>query len=1483
MSNSFYDYEDELVEYTNDDDIVSINDIGEDKEETFVEELTRLSAEDKRTEDGSIVIDEPYSAEEVAVKNVFVGGNDYLDVVGLSIGTVDEWEAKIEEFEKINPSTFQSIAADAPKYISDVAAIMTGLGIAKTTKVGASIVKTTSKLLRSENAKVRILTAAALAELETKTSAEIHDDDYVPLVGAVVGGTIAKFVKPIKQLENKLEEINNLNEWEKANKEILDSTKEKIDEYKKSKEARMADEASSTPEDKAKATLREMEDKDIPFDNVKPKDTSNIKESSPYKPDEIVNEDYDFAEELRMREAEEYSKKDIEFNQKIKDKSIEDKITSIKKEISDTEKLIKKDKQDNPELFQYSIDKDPIDEKTWNKLGIAYRKTVKGTATKDDYNFVNRYPELVDSEVERLIRKTDFEPNVNVDRFEVDNMELRIKDLNDELSNLTKPKEKAKPKQTTIDLGSLPKIGSKGKEYIDLGKSVHIVDSNTNIKEVVNQIVKNTEPNDIVNQIADIASLDKNKPFMIKTTDKIDYSDDAVGLYTKDKDFEGIDIKQTVESKDKALRTIGHEIVHKVSAKYMDNNTKFQVKSIMNHPRVKQYIKGKEQYAKHSEAEFIADGIIGDDKLVKILKSTTKGDTSLYARLKSAVKKLFGKPNKNTLYDDLDNILRNMDRTKEVDISDSLTKIETSGMLKKAAKAGDKILGEKSSKYKGFKEGLANLTFVKQTKIDWGIGFKNIQKQLSNIATYVSNVEHRAVEIDNVIKTEFDKYFKGYNKEFKQDIGRAIVNTDLTRTIKDNPKAMKRFEDILEDRVSIDKTIGWLSKDIDKSKVKRIEETAMFGVKGVAESLDVHTNIKQLAKDIEVDEDLVREIATLKALKINGTDNLKKLYKENKKAFMFSLESDHFNRVESSKKLFEGQEHREMFGYSRDRFTSKNEFIVVNKDDAPEFTYEKSKLGWNYGKDVGSKRVLLYRKDLSEEFRHGLIPPQKQAVSGDLIFEPIVAMNMDEQTMKNVLLADGVVPNQVIPVRNKDGKIVNYRAMMDKEWRKKILGLDDSIDVQVSNTAQSIVRKVGAKEINDSIGESLIAKSNDIDLESPSSTFVDSDIFKTMDNDLKKEYKRLTNQELQMLPDKYKKQSHIRKDLADVVIGYKEFFVSDIDNRAGRYTEEIWKGMVSEFKQNILKYPVVLANNLLSNNGILVMSGLNPKEIVKYQSEALKGIKELRRLEKKKILYEIKRDLNPKKYDNLLKYINKRIDNNPLSEAKRLGFMQSITEEVFIDGMKTDNLFREEVKEFMLKGKDTKLGKIASKLANKKMNSEEGLEKIFNEFYGGEGSYMWKQVTNAMQYGDYMARWALYKKNISRGMSKEEAAEISQKRFVDYRKNLPKIVQTLSDYGFAPFATFAYRIQPELIKMANEDPVKVSGSLLMMHLFGGATEDSVRTDSWNIYGSFMDVGALQANPFSTNMVVPMPHEVIFKGITEGEPLELLKLLGISVR
>ena len=815
--------------------------------------------------------------------------------------------------------------------------------------------------------------------------------------------------------------------------------------------------------------------------------------------------------------------------------------------------------------------------------------------------------------------------------------------------------------------------------------------------------------------------------------------------------------------------------------------------------------------------------------------------------------------------------------------------------------------------------------FVQRVMTEIGHGKNVDHDELVRLRKIVHQRESQATVSATAIVSELQHKLKAANisKEEAVELNEGIVMTEMVLMYDDGVHQTK-LEEYLK---TGDKAIIQEYRDaIKESHIElddRIEAMVEFMLTGTSKDKGylVTKNATQLAKSIGLGNnvefiDAVDRYATMRAIEVSGKRELiNRLPKELLQNIMYkqmsgmAIQADLFGGREVANRI-KGYFHQDMSSSIEPKWVNTNELDV----------YLNSGQGWKRTKVRNSKGALLVRDTVTPRLISGILVPGSQKHRGNSIEGSEGVKPEDAKKMYGLT---------AIPRYDLDGEIIDWTYNMSYENKREILKLEDSIDLSVGKTLGSLMRKSASGLINqevldpkgkntmyvtirgDKVAE-VVDKVNTIEqlkadkpmfLSIPESVVLSDDPTHPSHKYILENYKKIDFDKTPLSKEfKGKGVNYIKKGVEDEVLGYREKFF--FENREARMFEAMYKGYVSQFKQNVvLKSPVVHAGNFASNAFILGINGIGIVKQAQYFKEFLNNHGQLRDLIHKKYLLQLELQgstgIRKTNIEKKLDTVKKEIDKNPVSEAYEEGFIQTITNEMTAEGMYSNDFFMEKAEELINNIGGNKQSKIAegfkkfaeksSKWKNRKTKgvrdkkSEDSIDRAFNNFlddvkdidgtvadalsllYMGSDSASGKLLANMMQVSDQMSRWAMYKglqervnHKTGKKYTKSEASQMALDSFVDYRKNLTRELKVVSDYAMVPFVTFWLRIQKVLWGLIANNPLRalLYGSLV----HGGA--NTFNTSVLNLSGTDSRVNI--APPDMLSAMVPGVYADILK-------------------
>jgi len=301
------------------------------------------------------------------------------------------------------------------------------------------------------------------------------------------------------------------------------------------------------------------------------------------------------------------------------------------------------------------------------------------------------------------------------------------------------------------------------------------------------------------------------------------------------------------------------------------------------------------------------------------------------------------------------------------------------------------------------------------------------------------------------------------------------------------------------------------------------------------------------------------------------------------------------------------------------------------------------------------------------------------------------------------------------------------------------------------------------------------------------------------------QFKRLPKSIKDYLDERFEGEIPIRKGTRDLVFGYETFSLHNkINNKMAKkivaYAEDFWKEIVKLWKLSIvIKTPMVLINNIISNFITSFQYGINPIKILKYQKDGLLSLKEYMKDKRELISIEKDRDAGIIYDEVRLKELERLTRNNPISNMVDDGMLQSIILNPEGSPKPFSNIS-------IVREKLDKLDEITPDI----------IKSIGKQLYISPDTKLFKFLYEMTQASDFVARYALDKALKEQGrFSDKEIHQIVLDAFVQYDIPDHKYIKYLDDVGILAFQKYFLRIQRFLFKQFKSNPSSVLAYLAL--------------------------------------------------------------------
>lgn len=725
-----------------------------------------------------------------------------------------------------------------------------------------------------------------------------------------------------------------------------------------------------------------------------------------------------------------------------------------------------------------------------------------------------------------------------------------------------------------------------------------------------------------------------------------------------------------------------------------------------------------------------------------------------------------------------------------------------------------------------------------------------------------------AREFKNMV-AEVEKNSEATQYSTRDDIANQIIKHNL------NPEQQRVLYDMLTaetsslhvkdwnmvksgDMIAIAKRIKELEKDMPEGMMKYIDETAKgtTGEKTNAYNLKSAYNIVNHFEKGEVKA--VETLITLKAV-MNKKESFKHIKEIDSKLLD---EMNHYHSLVTAGEFGVKEIHKQ-HGYTYEWGKHDYEIKTLTIKEFENMSKKELSEGWQQVL-ANDEKVILRRQRYEIPAEEGAIPSVQDRNRGELITftdrtyeikdinEKFKSGNIDAIISK---YGDDVT---FIFSEDKKAPIAGLRRVMEMKDKEIIYELEHNPADVIADTMRKVNRMKGLHDVERAIAAEVglnprIAKDN-IDnyisklhrSATARSTKADDTLGFNINNlkengakdgdiltkDVKEHYVALQEKDRKRLPKTFAGITHIRKDVKDAWVGYKNDF-GGVDSYIAKRNLAFTRDAVNIFKNNVVvKNLHSIANNTLFNVISVSMYDMNPALAAKRTYKNQKLINEYLELVHKRKAMSLKRESQRKAgkkmgYSKEISDLAKEIDSPKFKYVKmgdENGAFQSLIDDMYKEANREygsiiiDKISSiKEISDFVSKP-------LPFKFRNKQYTRGDAL----NEMYMNPESYTGGKIGGFLRFNDYASRITLmehlHRKAGRNKKMQEEAIQTSLDTFVDYRKTLPHEIKYAQEYGLIPFAGWTYRMKEPIYKMARNSPIKMLASYLA---FGGLSDSSV--------------------------------------------------------
>lgn len=463
------------------------------------------------------------------------------------------------------------------------------------------------------------------------------------------------------------------------------------------------------------------------------------------------------------------------------------------------------------------------------------------------------------------------------------------------------------------------------------------------------------------------------------------------------------------------------------------------------------------------------------------------------------------------------------------------------------------------------------------------------------------------------------------------------------------------------------------------------------------------------------------------------------------------------------------------------------------------------------------------------------------------------------------------------PILNGDGKVVDYRYIMDKESKEDFLGQSTDVAEIMGRTRGHLLDKYESAKHNEKLLSLL--KQDAFDNYVPGSETGRNDVLYTLISPDSTDEKIRDLWEI--LPKSFKEEAFnneykglpVRRDLMNNYFGYRHLSITDfpgikqftpaVVKSLIKVAETMWIEFIKIVKVDVLiKMPFVMVGNIISNAMYAVMTGTSPKDIVAMYLNSTRDVRAYLSKHRELVKLKLAKETgNKQKLDiGKIPMLERELKNNPIHELYELGVYQAIVEDVSSQELNSTNKLKQ-----LYKDKTEKVPQLI----------KDGM----NWLYLTEETQYYKVMTEVLQMSDLVARdienrklklvqekqsqgkmklprWFLEKHpgqetRVLKGKQLDEFNEASKEMrldtvlnaFINYNKPSGSIEEYMNKVGLLMFTKYAKRVQRRIALTGTKYPLKSLMVLLGQSFILDVEtiqDQSVFTRSWYNMGLSAD-------------------------------------------
>ena len=494
---------------------------------------------------------------------------------------------------------------------------------------------------------------------------------------------------------------------------------------------------------------------------------------------------------------------------------------------------------------------------------------------------------------------------------------------------------------------------------------------------------------------------------------------------------------------------------------------------------------------------------------------------------------------------------------------------------------------------------------------------KRMDNELNNKMSKASTAfQEKALTMAEQVESMIKSFLGKYGADFDKRAHTALLDTDMQAVFDAHPELLYEIHSGKSTpRELADQLMSQLP--LDKNAKMHVERLAHYMVTyetklNANDTGNVILNAENMNKnlDLKLSNEQVKDLdSAISLMAFAETEGSVETIQEMTVGDMEELLSFAKSTFDKGKEIFDArtiddkadQSYRRIKGWTPMQTEKDIEIVYAKSEDEKFEMLRDPQQEWEVAEDYGKNGAIMVRENLAPRRVEGHLPSQTESMMG---FGS--EMNMSPKSAQKVRQG-----SNMLPLYDKNGKIVMYRHVMTRESREKFLGMSNDASKGIAQMESTAIRRKGARDfVTDFKNMITNVTDNGTDalsqlIESTEDTIplmlnISDKNFAKLPKAVRQMYKSI--EDTSLLPKglanytskKGNKKTHLTHVYApayDQVIGFHEFG-KDFSRTMMKVARMI-KGFVRSFKNNLVVKSIgVITINVMAGIHLLMLAGV---------------------------------------------------------------------------------------------------------------------------------------------------------------------------------------------------------------------------------------------------------------------------------------------------